>query len=216
MKPVMQYESIIWDWNGTLLDDAWLGVDIMDCMLKSRNMPGLSLERYREIFDFPVKDYYAKLGFDFASEPFELVGNEFIEKYNSRHFECRLRPFARETLQKINALGIRQFALSARNHQNLEEEFLFHGILDYFEHFSGLPDNWANGKISLGKALIDSQNILSSKTLLIGDTYHDYEVASALGPGCILIEGGHQSKNRLLKADAPVISHFDELFLLFG
>ena len=72
------YKHIIWDWNGTLLDDAWLCVDIMDSMLKERSLGTLTLDRYQRLFEFPVIDYYRKLGFDFTKESFEKTGTEFI------------------------------------------------------------------------------------------------------------------------------------------
>ena len=211
MKYLDDFNTIIWDWNGTLLDDCWLGVAVMDSMLRNRKMPGLTMDLYREIFDFPVKDYYAKLGFDFSLEPFEKVGNEFIEKYNAQRFECKLRPYAIEVLSWLKEKRFRQFVLSARNHQYLDEEFEFHGIHHFFEHFKGLPDNWANGKISLGAALIDIQQIDKKKTLLIGDTFHDFEVARGLGIQCILLEGGHQSKNRLNQDNVLVLKGLEEV-----
>ena len=66
-----RYSHILWDWNGTLLDDAWLCVDVMNSMLTERKLQPLTLQRYRDIFSFPVKDYYLLLGFDFEKEPFE-------------------------------------------------------------------------------------------------------------------------------------------------
>ena len=68
-----KYTHVIWDWNGTLLDDNWLCVEVMNTLLSSRNLPLLTLERYRDIFDFPVKNYYEKLGFNFKKESFEIV-----------------------------------------------------------------------------------------------------------------------------------------------
>jgi phosphoglycolate phosphatase len=205
------YHTIIWDWNGTLLDDSWLAVEIMDKMLKSRNMPGLSIERYQELFDFPVKDYYANLGFDFNVESFEMVGTEFIEKYDARRFECKLRFKAIDLLKNIKESSLRQFVLSARNHKQLDEELDFHQIHKYFNHFSGLSDNYANGKLQLGMQLIKLQNIDVAKTLMIGDTLHDFEVAQALGIDCILLEGGHQSENRLKAVNVKIVRGLDEL-----
>ena len=54
----MNYKHIIWDYNGTLLNDVKLCVTIINEMLKARNLPVMSIERYRKLFDFPVKDYY--------------------------------------------------------------------------------------------------------------------------------------------------------------
>ena len=69
----MKYKHVIWDWNGTLVDDTWLFVDIMNGVLKDRNLQGITLDDYRNVFDFPVQDYYTKLGFNFSEEAFETA-----------------------------------------------------------------------------------------------------------------------------------------------
>ena len=77
----MRYKHIMWDWNGTLVDDAWLCVEIMNKSLEKRNLQTITVEDYRQVFKFPVKDYYVELGFDFQSEPFEVCGLEFIDAF---------------------------------------------------------------------------------------------------------------------------------------
>ena len=70
MPKSSQYKHIIWDWNGTLLNDGWLFVDVMNSILRQRKMETITLEKYRNIFGFPIKDYYIKLGFDLEKESF--------------------------------------------------------------------------------------------------------------------------------------------------
>jgi len=43
--------------------------------------------------------------------------------------------------------------------------------------------------------------------LLIGDTVHDYEVAKALGVDCVLIPNGHQSREKLLLCNVPILDN---------
>ena len=84
IERVNKRRHIIWDWNGTLINDIWLVVEIMNKMLKKRSLSEIDLKKYREIFDFPVIDYYAKLGFDFSKESFEELTVEFIGEYYAR------------------------------------------------------------------------------------------------------------------------------------
>ena len=53
--------SIIWDWNGTIVNDAFLFVNIMNGFLSKHRLPNISMENYRDCFCFPVKKYYQKL-----------------------------------------------------------------------------------------------------------------------------------------------------------
>ena len=70
INPKIKY--IIWDWNGTLIDDAWLFVEIMNEELKERMLPQINIQDYRQHFTFPVKKYYERLGFDFQKENLRL------------------------------------------------------------------------------------------------------------------------------------------------
>ena len=205
------FTHIIWDWNGTLLDDAWLCVDVMNGMLKKRGLPLKTVEEYRELFDFPVKDYYAKLGYDFDKEPFDEVGMEFIIKYNKRQDETLLHPEVLEILAAFNTRGFSQNILSAREHNELISETRSLGVFAYFDLIRGLDDHYAHGKLDAGLLLMKEICATKEKILFIGDTRHDAEVATELGIACLLIPNGHQSEKRLLQLDLPMISGLKDL-----
>jgi len=138
IERLSKYKHIIWDWNGTLINDIWLVVEIMNKMLKKRNMPGIDLKKYREIFDFPVIDYYAKLGFNFSKESFEELTVEFISEYYTRFNECKLFNEVEEVLKKIRDMGIPQSILSASKEDVLIEKIKYYGIDKYFNRIIGL------------------------------------------------------------------------------
>jgi phosphoglycolate phosphatase len=210
MKP-SNYKHIIWDWNGTLLDDAWLCVEIMNGGLLRRGLPPLTLERYQEIFDFPVIDYYRRLGYDFTRETFEAAGTEFIVEYEKRKVECRLQPAAAETLGAIRDAGIAQSVLSAYKQDSLDEIISHFGLRGCFAKLVGLQDHYASGKIENGRRWIAETGHEPREVLLVGDTVHDCEVARAMGTDCILIHCGHNSLPRLQACGAPVLKTLSEL-----
>ena len=209
----MKYKHIIFDWNGTLLDDVWLAVDVIDKMLTKRGLKGMTLQKYSDIFDFPVKDYYQAIGFDFNKESFEIVGTEFIVEYNKRQYECVLQNGVQNLLDFLDKNHIYMSVLSAREHATLIENLNFYGISNYFSTVSGLEDHYANGKIDNGILLIENSHIDAAETLLIGDTLHDAEVANEMNIDCILLSSGHQSVERLKKANVNIFNTLAEIHL---
>jgi phosphoglycolate phosphatase len=207
---IMRYSHILWDWNGTLLDDAWLCVEVMNGMLAERKLQPLSLKRYRDIFSFPVKEYYQVLGFDFQKEPFEKVGMDFMDLYNLRQSECKLHPEVNAVLAKVAGKGIPQSVLSAREENELRTEIKNSGIDSFFDKICGLDDHYAHGKTDVGIRLIAALGLPKEKFLFIGDTMHDAEVAKELGIDCILIPEGHHSPERLSGSGYPVIGSLKE------
>ena len=209
------YKYIIWDWNGTIYDDAAFCVNIMNNLLSKRSLPLLSLEKYKEVFDFPVKDYYQKLGFDFNKEAFEIVGTEFINEYNNKHFSCKLHTGILELIKALNKKGYKQFVLSAREEKKLNEELKYYKIYSQFIAVAGLSDHYANGKIAVGKRLMERHEINPDDCLLIGDTLHDAEVAENLNIDCLLIANGHHSYEKLKQSNVTVLKSAEQLPKLF-
>ncbi|MEI7492282.1 MAG: HAD family hydrolase [Bacteroidota bacterium] len=205
------YKHIIWDWNGTLLDDAWLCVEVMNGMLEKRGLKRVSLDFYRSVFTFPVRDYYEKLGYDFDKEPFEEVGMEFMVLYNRRQHECKLHPEVVNVLEAFKQQGFGQSILSAREQNELLTETINLGVDKYFDRIYGLDDHYAHGKTDVGFRLISDLGLPASSLLFIGDTRHDAEVACEIGIDCILIPNGHHSEERLRACSFPLAGSLDEL-----
>ena len=205
------HKHVLWDWNGTLFDDAHLCMEVMNLSLKKRKLQLLTTERYQEIFGFPVMDYYRRAGFDFSRESFETAGTEFIVEYEKRKFECSLQPAAKEILHRIRDAGITQSVLSAYRQNTLEEVIRHFGLERYFVRLVGLQDHYAGGKIDHGRRWIREAGHNPPDVLFIGDTVHDFEVAQAMGTDCILIHGGHNSLPRLKSCGVPVLNSLAEL-----
>jgi phosphoglycolate phosphatase len=203
--------SVIWDWNGTLLNDIDHCISSINELLRDRKIPQINKETYREVFSFPVKEYYKNIGFDFEKEDFSIPAHQFIDLYTRNFSSCPLQDSALEVLSFFREKGVRQFVLSAMEHEMLEKTLEMKGITRFFEGVAGLQDHYAVSKIEQGKQLIGDFKIDTGKTWLIGDTIHDFEVATQLGIRCILIADGHQSTERLMQTGGIVISDLKQL-----
>lgn len=202
---------VVWDWNGTLLDDTWLCIDVMNGLLAERDMPQLTRERYHEIFDFPVIEYYRRLGFDFTRDPFEVIGAEFIRRYEQRRHEAALHQGARTALLYIGNHGLSQSVLSAYRHDTLVELLAHHGVRDFFCGVLGSDNVYAYGKLEQGRRWIRELGLDPPSVVLIGDTRHDFEVAHAMGCRCLLVADGYHPRARLAGLGAPVLDALEEV-----
>jgi len=204
----LKYHYIIWDWNGTLLNDALVCRNVMNTLLLRRNLPVMSARRYEAIFDFPVNVYYERLGFDFRKETFENLGTEFIDAYEKKKSTCRLQPLARNILSRFHREGIKQAILSAYRHDTLIKLLRDKKLHRYFDWVLGADDHYARGKAVQGALLLNKISPPVNRTVMIGDTVHDFEVAGQIGVDCVLVYSGHQERKRLESCGCPV---FDDL-----
>jgi phosphoglycolate phosphatase len=200
-----EIQAIVWDWNGTLLDDVHVCVDSINQMLRPRNIPLLNYETYRRVFGFPVRDYYEKAGFNFTAEAFDVVAVEFIDIYRERITQCGLFRDVLPVLGQVTALKLPQYVLSAMEQELLEESLNNKGIAHFFQFIAGTGDHYADGKLGSAKRLQQIIGIEPEKILMIGDTIHDHEVASEMGWESVIIANGHQSEERLKKTGRLVL-----------
>lgn len=207
-----KYKHIIWDWNGTLLDDVDLCVNIINTLLIKRKLSTISIEYYREVFSFPIIAYYKKIGFDFAQESFESIGTEFITEYERRRSQCALMADAHKTLEHISQLGLTQSILSASKQSYLLDAVGGYGLDATFLEINGLDNHYASSKVDIGRDFVARNKLDPSTILLIGDTTHDADVAASIGADCCLIPNGHQSQKVLAACGAPIVDSLSELF----
>lgn len=213
IKLINQIRGVIWDWNGTLINDTLLAVESMNTMLIRRGLPALSISQYKKVFTFPVKEYYQIIGFDLDKEPFEIPALEFIDQYNQMVWNCSLHENALEVLNYFKNLGISQYLLSAMKQETLDKCLNYYQISHFFELVSGLDDHYANSKLDIGRVMIKKLNLEPKELLLIGDTIHDFDVASQLGCSCILVSDGHQSLERLKSTGVQVVENLAQLMI---
>ena len=190
------YTHLIWDFNGTLLDDVDACIQSANKLLSAHSLPPLpSKEEYRTRFGFPVIDYYRRLGFDFQSTPYDELAVEWVNYYNEQSKTSKLFPDITEALQRVRANGITQCILSATEAAMLERQATELGIRAYFDELLGMDDIHAAGKTARGVAWREKHP--DARVLFVGDTDHDAEVALAMNADCILLSCGHQPAETL-------------------
>lgn len=209
-----QYETIIWDWNGTLLNDIWLCLEITNHILAEQNKGQLDEAHYKEVFGFPVVEYYQRIGIDFERESFAVLAEKWIASYNAKVRQCQLHDQVVEVLDECSGQRFKQFILTAAHKESVWQLLHHYSIRDHFTGIEGLDNARAESKVQRGKQLIRKNRINPQEAVLIGDTIHDYEVAQAIGVDCILIANGHQSRKRLedkTLGNLPVLNEIGEL-----
>ena len=79
---------ILWDWNGTLVNDMDLCVYVTNLFMQEHHNQQISREFYQQEFTFPVIDFYHAIGFDFKNITFEQMAEDWISTYK-KHFQSK-------------------------------------------------------------------------------------------------------------------------------
>jgi len=191
---------ILWDWNGTLLDDTQAALDTLNVMLARRGAPAVGMAFYRDHFAFPVRPFYERIGMDVRDEEWDALAQEYHDIYAERPKALNRETLA--ALEAVRAAGVRQSIISALRQDLLDAETARLGVAPYMESIYGV-DN-LDGASKLDRALELMTAITRQAkdgefpdVVMIGDALHDKEVADALGVRCILCGQGSHAAWRL-------------------
>ncbi len=196
---------LIWDFNGTIVDDVKLGVNCINQLItKYLKRPPLKIGEYQDIFTFPVKDYYEKVGFDFSVLDFKKLGNEWIELYDEGFKDVTVFDDVVALLNEARNKGYRNVVISASKEDKLKSEMAYLNLTSYFEEILGINDIYATSKLAIAQKWAEDKK---GELIFLGDSLHDEEVASSIGAKCYLISRGHQSKKVLQKGQSTIIDN---------
>ena len=207
---MIQY--VLWDFNGTLINDVDACLLNMNNLLRKYNKPIITLKTYREVFTFPVIEYYKNVGIIESDEEFEPIAHEWMNGYYKMEKDLKIFDDTIENLEKVHKLGIKQGVLSASSTKQLRRLLDKFELAKYMDHILGLDDIYAKGKIEIGLEFIQQHRLSPDEIVLIGDTLHDYEVATKMGIKSILFAGGHQSYKVLSQTNCLVVEKIKDIF----
>jgi len=186
---------VLWDWNGTLLDDTQAALDTLNLMLAKRGRPAIAMDFYRDHFAFPVKPFYSAIGMEVTPEEWDALAVEYHEIYAAQ--PKRLNPETFAALERVKAAGVKQSIISALRQDLLDQVTADYGVAPYMECIYGV-DN-LDGASKLDRALELLTKIGDADPIIIGDALHDKEVADVLKVDCVLCAQGSHAGWRLEK-----------------
>ncbi len=190
---------IIWDWNGTLLNDNHASLSALNAILSKRNLDKIDLNYYRNNFSFPVRHFYEKVGVRLECEDWDSLAQEYHDSYHA--CSLHLANDAMEALESAKSAGLRQSVVSALREDYLISDMDKFGIRPYFDSIFGTGNLDGCSKLSRMRdcaAMFPGDNFV-----VIGDSIHDFEAAREIGAQCVLYAGGSHAASRL-EPFAPV------------
>ena len=84
-------------------------------------MDELTVEKYKAVFGFPVKEYYEGIGYDFNRDDWEAISLDFVDTYAELSKDVVLTSGVKSVLARLKEFGVRQYVLSALQEDLLEE-----------------------------------------------------------------------------------------------
>lgn len=206
----MKYRNVLWDWNGTILNDTPVAFEATNILLERYGYPTITLEYYRDNIDTPIVNFYSKI-FDLNKHDMQMLDDEWGVLYNQLSDKIRLHEGVRNLLCYFADENCRQVVLSAFRTEEITKYARKFSVEKYFEDILGTQNIVMESKTMRGRRYMKEHKFAPEQTLYIGDTVHDCDTALALGVDCLLFSGGQQSPKLLKRCGVPVFDSFAEI-----
>lgn len=196
-------KHLVWDWNGTLLNDLGLVVAATNVALTSAGGLAVTEEEHRRDFRRPIIDYYGSLlGRTVAPDEFATMDEIFHLEYRTGLATVDLAADARTAIGSWNGT---QSLLSMWFHHELVPTVDRFGLTPHFARVDGLRATTGGGfKAGHLAAHIEALGVEGAETVLIGDSIDDAHAAASVGARCVLYSGGFTDAAKLSEVGVPV------------
>lgn len=196
---------VVWDWNGTLLDDLAVVIEAANVGLAEFGFDPLDEDLYRDHFTRPVRSFYdSLLGRLLTDEQWEKLNHRFHVEYMARAARADLTHDALEALDAVGHDPAQQSLLSMSPQGWLEEVVELKGLSRRFSLISGLSGATGGLKAAHMVEHLAALDVDPANTVMIGDTPDDATAARHVGARVVLYDGGSHHLPVLQQTDAPV------------
>lgn len=209
----MACRHLVWDWNGTLLDDLALVVSATNVALLSAGGRPTTAQAHRREFCRPITEYYRNvLGREVDETEFVRLDRAFHEAYALGLTTCAL---AADAPAVLGSWAGTQSLLSMWFHRDLVPTVERYGLTPYFARVDGLRAPVGGGpKAPHLAAHLAALGLDGPDCVLIGDSVDDADAAASVGARCVLYSGGFTDPERLGTRGVPVAATLAEAIRL--
>jgi phosphoglycolate phosphatase-like HAD superfamily hydrolase len=206
-KPGNHRVHLVWDWNGTLLDDIDAVIGATNAAFAEVDLAPVTLEQYREMYCVPIPLFYERLLGRLPTEAeWERMDGVFHRHYAERRVGCGLTEGVEELLVQWQLAGRSQSLLSMYGHEELVPVVRGYGIERHFVRVDGRTGPSGGSKAQhMERHFAALDGISPEHTVIIGDAVDDAVAAAHVGARAVLYTGGSHSRASLEAADVPVV-----------
>jgi phosphoglycolate phosphatase-like HAD superfamily hydrolase len=194
---------LVWDWNGTLLDDLSLVVEATNQAFAAVGGRSLDSDEHRKTFRRPVAEFYAEiLERAVDAEEFGRLDRIFHDAYR---LGLTTTSLAADAMHAIRSWPGTQSLLSMWFHAELVPAIETYGLTGVFTRVDGLRTE-VGGDLKAGHLArhLDELGISGDRAVLVGDSLDDALAAESVGAAAVLYTGGFTHPARLRASGRPV------------
>ena len=198
-----RYELIVFDWDGTLMDSAGAIVAAILAACRDLGLPEPTSQRARHVIGLGLQDALAYAVPELPVSDYPRMVERYRHHFLSIDHELTLFPGAFEMVEVLAERGHLLAVATGKSRVGLDRA-LRHTGLGHLFHASRCADEcFSKPHPAMLEELMDEFGVARERTVMVGDTTHDLNMARNARVDAVGVSFGAHPKGEL-EALAPV------------
>lgn len=207
-----QFDLIVWDWDGTIANSTGMIVNAIVKAAEQVGLPTLDPQAASNIIGLGLKESIYALYGDILAAQAQALATQYTTNYYAGESEIPLFEGAKETVIELNRRGFKLAVATGKGRRGLNLALQHCGLTNYFHATRTVDECFSKPHPQMLDEIMDKLVITPERTLMIGDTNYDLQMAQNAGVNAVGVTFGAQAGEKLLSYNPlQLFHHFDEL-----
>lgn len=208
-----RFELIIFDWDGTLSDSVGLITDLMIQSFVLHNIVPPSRREVADILGIKLSEAFKILLKEKNQNNNELILNSYIDLYNSSSNKVKLFDGVEYGMKDLHRCEYKIAIATGGGRNYLDSCLAQTSIKDYISVTKTSDDCFSKPHPQMCKEIMDELFIEPEKTLVIGDSIHDLQMAKNASIASLAVTYGAHNQDALSIYDP--IDYMEDAKMIF-
>jgi phosphoglycolate phosphatase len=196
-----RFDLLVFDWDGTIVDSAQHIVDSLRAACLDLGIAAPAEERARYVIGLGLKD-----AMEYALPQLPPSQYQRLADRYRHHFlagDSKVVPFAgvREGIATLNRAGFLLGVATGKSRRGLDRSLAETGLRELFHVSRCADEGFPKPHPQMLQVLMEMLNVAPERTLMIGDTTHDLEMARNAGVPALAVAYGAHAEPELLRLE---------------
>ncbi len=207
-----QFDLIVWDWDGTLANSTGMITDAIVSAAAQVGLPALDPLAASNIIGLGLKESIHALFGNISAEKAQALAKQYTANYYAGESEIPLFEGAADTIKTLHKRGFKLAVATGKGRRGLNLALEHCGLSPYFHATKTVNECFSKPHPQMLDELMDELIVRPERTLMIGDTSYDLQMASNAGVPAVAVTFGAQSRDKLNSYNSiAMFTQFSEL-----
>jgi phosphoglycolate phosphatase len=199
-----RYDLVVFDWDGTLMDSTRVIATSLQSACRDVGAPVPSDSEALFVIGLNMADTFERVAPGLDGEAQRRLAERYRHHFLAREHEAPLYEGVHEMLSELHGRGRRLAVATGKARRGLDRALDATGLRRWFEATRCADEGFAKPHPGMLLMLLEITGVEPHRTLMVGDTTHDLELAANAGVDAVAVSYG--AHPRELLATRPALA----------